>query len=69
VKLLTQPGDGIAPLIEGIDSAKKSVEIAIFRFDRTEVESALKNAAARCVFVHALIAYTNRGRREAPAKS
>jgi len=61
VKLLIQPGDGVAPIIKGINSAKKSVEIAIFRFDRSEIETALKNAVARGVFVHALIAYTNRG--------
>jgi len=61
VKLLIQPGDGVVPIIKGINSAKKSVEIAIFRFDRSEIETALKNAVARGVFVHALIAYTNRG--------
>ena len=61
MKLLIQPGDGVVPIIKGINSAKKSVEIAIFRFDRSEIETALKNAVARGVFVHALIAYTNRG--------
>jgi phosphatidylserine/phosphatidylglycerophosphate/cardiolipin synthase-like enzyme len=49
------------PLIKAIDDAKKSVEIAIFRFDRSELEKALARAAGRGVFVHALIAYTNRG--------
>jgi phosphatidylserine/phosphatidylglycerophosphate/cardiolipin synthase-like enzyme len=48
-------------LIKGINRAKKSVEIVIFRFDRTEIERALANAVSRGVFVHALIAYTNRG--------
>jgi phosphatidylserine/phosphatidylglycerophosphate/cardiolipin synthase-like enzyme len=61
LKLLVQPGDGVAPLVEAINGAKSRVEIAIFRFDRTEIEKALANAAARGVFVHALIAYTNRG--------
>jgi cardiolipin synthase len=61
VKLIVQPGDGIGPLVDAIDRAKTSVEIAIFRFDRAEVEKALAKAAARGVFVHALIAYTNRG--------
>jgi cardiolipin synthase len=61
LKLLIQPGDGVAPLVEAINGAKSRVEIAIFRFDRGEVEKALANAAARGVFVHALIAYTNRG--------
>jgi phosphatidylserine/phosphatidylglycerophosphate/cardiolipin synthase-like enzyme len=61
VKLLIQPDDGIAPLLEGIRSAKKSIEIAIFRFDRAELEAALKAAVARGISVSALIAYTNKG--------
>jgi cardiolipin synthase A/B len=61
VKLLIQPDDGIAPLLSGIRSAKKSIEIAIFRFDRAELERELKAAVARGVSVSALIAYTNRG--------
>ena len=61
VKLLVQPGDGIMPLVRGINRAKKSVEIVIFRFDRKEIERALANAVSRGVSVHALIAYTNRG--------
>ena len=61
LKLLLQPGDGVAPLVDAINGAKSRVEIAIFRFDRGEIEKALANAAARGVFVHALIAYTNRG--------
>jgi len=61
VNLLVQPDDGIEPLLSGIRSAKKSIEIAIFRFDRAEIEAALKAAVARGVSVSALIAYTNRG--------
>jgi phosphatidylserine/phosphatidylglycerophosphate/cardiolipin synthase-like enzyme len=61
VNLLIQPDDGIAPLLAGIRSAKKSIEIAIFRFDRAEIEAELKAAVARGVSVSALIAYTNRG--------
>lgn len=61
MKLLVQPGDGIAPLLQGIRKAKSRVEIAIFRFDRSEIEKALADAVSRGVFVHALIAYTNRG--------
>lgn len=61
MKLLVQPGDGVKPLLDAINGAKSRVEIAIFRFDRGEIEKALANAAARGVFVHALIAYTNRG--------
>lgn len=61
MRLLIQPGDGVAPLVKAIDGAKHSVDIAIFRLDRSEVERALKNAVHRGVSVRALIAYTNRG--------
>src|SRR5262249_28112832 len=61
MKLLVQPGDGIAPLLKAIERAKRSVEIAIFRLNVDELESALVMAAQREVHVHALIAWTNRG--------
>src|SRR5688572_7711278 len=61
MRLLVQPGEGVSPLINAIDSAKNTVELLIFRFDRKEIEKALINAAKRGVFVHALIASTNRG--------
>ena len=61
MKLLIQPGDGPEALLAGIRNAKKSIEIAIFRFDRAEIEAGLKAAVGRGVTVSALIAYTNRG--------
>ena len=61
MKLIVQPRDGVTPLIAGIEEAKHSIEIVIFRFDRNDVERALENAVARGVAVHALIAYLNRG--------
>jgi phosphatidylserine/phosphatidylglycerophosphate/cardiolipin synthase-like enzyme len=61
MKLLIQPNDGITALLSGIRSARKSIEIVIFRFDRAEIEAALKAAVDRGVKVSALIAYTNRG--------
>ena len=64
MKLIVQPDDSSGLLVKGIDSAKKSVDIVIFRFDRAEMERALKNAVHRGVFVHALIARTNRGGEE-----
>lgn len=64
VKLLIQPGDGIQRLLKGIRKAKDRVEIMIFRFDRAEIERALIDAVERGVFVHALIAFTNRGGEE-----
>ncbi len=61
MKLIVQPGDGVAPLVKGISKAKSSVEIIIFRFDRGEIAKALTEAVGRGIAVHALIAYTNRG--------
>jgi phosphatidylserine/phosphatidylglycerophosphate/cardiolipin synthase-like enzyme len=61
MKLLVQPGEGVGPLLKGLDSAKKTIDILIFRFDHKEVERALVNAVTRGVRVRALIAYTNRG--------
>jgi cardiolipin synthase A/B len=61
VRCLIQPDDGVLPLINGINRAKKSIEIIIFRFNRREIELALANAVGRGVEVHALIAHTNRG--------
>ncbi|OYW04722.1 MAG: hypothetical protein B7X11_02610 [Acidobacteria bacterium 37-65-4] len=62
MKLIIEPSDGVEPLLTAIRNAKKSVEIAIFRFDRKDVEIALKAAAlAKGVRVTALIASANRG--------
>ncbi len=60
-RLIVQPGDGIAPLLEGIAGARSSIDILIFRFDRKEIEQALVEAVRRGVAVRALIAWTNRG--------
>lgn len=61
MRLLIQPGDGVEPVVAGINGARSHIEILIFRFDRPEIEAALVNAVSRGVSVHALIAYTNRG--------
>jgi len=51
----------VAPLLKGIDEAKETLEILIFRFDHRQIEQALVRAVGRGVRVRALIAYTNRG--------
>ena len=61
MKLIIEPDDGPEALLSAIRNAKKSIEIVIFRFDRAEIEAALKAAIGRGVSVSALIAYTNRG--------
>jgi len=61
VKLIIQPGDGVASVVRAIHHAKKTIDIVIFRFDRSEVEHALDEAVNRGVAVRALIAHTNKG--------
>jgi cardiolipin synthase len=61
VKLITEPNDGVEPIIAAIKNARKSVEIAIFRFDHASIEAALKAAVVKGVKVTALIADANRG--------
>lgn len=61
MKLLIVPDDGVAPVVQAIRRAKRSIRIVIFRFDRTEVQKALEGAVARGVDVQALIAHTNKG--------
>jgi cardiolipin synthase A/B len=61
VKLIIQPDDGIMPLLRAVKGARKSIDIVIFRFDRTDLEKALHAAVARGVNVRALIAHTNSG--------
>lgn len=61
MKLITQPEDGVTPVVRAIEQAKKTIDIVIFRFDRLEIEQALQAAVARGVVVRALIAHTNKG--------
>lgn len=59
MKLIVQPEDGVQPLVNAIQKAKKCLDVVIFRFDRMELEKAIANAVARGVVVRALIAHTN----------
>ena len=61
MKLITQPEAGVVPVVKAIKSAKKTIDIFIFRIDRAEIEKALAAAVLRGVQVRALIAHTNRG--------
>ena len=61
MKLIIQPEAGLPPVVRAIRTARKSVDIVIFRLDRDEVEKALATAVQRGVTVRALIAHTNSG--------
>ena len=61
MKLITQPKDGIAPILRAVRSASKSIDIAIFRCDLEELERELAAAVTRGVIVRALVANTNTG--------
>jgi hypothetical protein len=61
MKLIIEPDDGAAPLRAALKSARKTLEIAIFSFDRSDIEALLKAAVADGVKVTALVADVNRG--------
>jgi cardiolipin synthase A/B len=61
MRLIVQPRDGVKPLLAAINGAKRSIWIAVFRFDLQEVEKALQAAIKRGVAVQALIAHTSGG--------
>ena len=56
------------PIVSAINSAKSTIEIAIFRFDQREIERALAHAVSRGVAVHALIAHVNSSGEESLRK-
>jgi phosphatidylserine/phosphatidylglycerophosphate/cardiolipin synthase-like enzyme len=61
VNLIIQPEAGLAPVVKAIKRAHTSIDIAIFRIDRDEIEKALGAAVQRGVRVRVLVAHTNRG--------
>jgi phosphatidylserine/phosphatidylglycerophosphate/cardiolipin synthase-like enzyme len=61
VNLIIQPEAGLAPVVKAIKRARKTLDIAIFRIDRDEIEKALAAAVQRGVRVRVLVAHTNRG--------
>jgi phosphatidylserine/phosphatidylglycerophosphate/cardiolipin synthase-like enzyme len=61
MKLIVQPDAGVDPVVRAIQSARRKIDVLIFRFDRVEIEKALGDAVLRGVTVRALIAHTNRG--------
>lgn len=61
MKLIVEPDAGLAPIITAIKQARKTIDVLIFRLDRTELARALASAVARGVHVRALTAHSNRG--------
>ncbi|HUR33067.1 MAG TPA: phospholipase D-like domain-containing protein [Vicinamibacterales bacterium] len=61
MNLIVQPDAGVAPILTAIKRAKKTIDVLIFRLDRTDIARALEAAVARGVSVRALTAHTNRG--------
>src|SRR5260221_664450 len=61
MKLIIQPDAGVAPVVTALKQARKSIDLTIFRLDRTEITRALEAAVGRGVNVRALIAHTHSG--------
>jgi cardiolipin synthase A/B len=68
MELLVQPDDGIAPILEAIAGARRSIDMHIFRIDRKAIEKALAEAVRRGVVVRTLIAHTANNAEEALRK-
>jgi cardiolipin synthase len=61
MKLIVQPDAGIVPVVNAIKQAKRSIDVLIFRLDRSEIAHVLEAAVARRVRVRVLTAHANRG--------
>lgn len=61
MELIVLPDDGITPLLNAVNAAKKTLDLIIFRLDLKDVEKALEAAVPRGVNVSALIAHTHKG--------
>jgi phosphatidylserine/phosphatidylglycerophosphate/cardiolipin synthase-like enzyme len=61
MNLIVQPEAGLSPVVRAIQRARRTVDIAIFKTDREEIEKALGAAVTRGVKVRVLVAHTNRG--------
>jgi len=60
MNLMIQPEAGLTPVIHAIQRARKTVDVAVFRQDREEIEKALAAAVQRGVKVRVLVAHTNK---------
>lgn len=61
MELIVEPNDGAKPILHAVQSARKTLDLVIFRFDLKPLEKAIHAAVARGVAVRALIAHTNSG--------
>jgi cardiolipin synthase len=61
MELIIEPDDSVGALVSLIKEAKESVDMAIFRFDRIDLEKALRAAMSNGVKVNTFIAYANHG--------
>jgi phosphatidylserine/phosphatidylglycerophosphate/cardiolipin synthase-like enzyme len=59
MRLIVLPEDGVTAIVMGIRSAKRSIDMPIFRLDHVEIDKAIKAAVKRGVIVRTLIAHVN----------
>jgi len=59
MKLLVQPDDGVEPVLEAVEGAKRSIDMYVFRLAHPKLERAIADAVERGVAVRALIAHLN----------
>jgi cardiolipin synthase len=59
MRLLVQPEDGVYPVLQAIQKARRTVDIYVFRLGYKAIEKAIAAAVARGVVVRALISHTS----------
>lgn len=55
LSLITEPDDGIAPILSRIQQAQKSIDLVIYKMSDAQIEQALGDAVARGVAVRVLL--------------
>ncbi len=53
--LIIEPDDGTAPILQAIDSAQKSIDLAIYRLDHVDVVNSLIQAQSRGVTIRIVL--------------
>jgi cardiolipin synthase A/B len=59
MRLIVEPDNGLEPVLHAVATARRQIDISIFRLDYEEIARALKAAVARGVVVRALVAHRN----------
>jgi phosphatidylserine/phosphatidylglycerophosphate/cardiolipin synthase-like enzyme len=58
MRLIVEPDDGVTPILQAIERARRTIDVHLFRLGHKGIEKALAAAIARGVVVRTLVAHT-----------